>query len=347
MKIAIITDTHFGARNDNSKILAHQERFFRETFIPYLDKHNIRTVIHGGDTYDKRRSISSIVLKKAREFLFEPMKERGIDYHTIIGNHDCFFKTTNDINFPELLDGEYGSVIYKEPVVKTFGSLKIGLVPWIAKDNYEVSMEFLNNTDASFIIGHFDIQGFKMYKGSVSQHGFKPSQFSRFDMVMSGHYHHKNSDANIHYLGSPYQMNWADYGDERGFHVLDTETRELEFVKNPNSLYHVINYDDAGMDIEDIEDIDVSAYEGSFVKVVVSNKTNPVILEALASKLDKSDVADLKVDEVTAAVNSDVDITEIEDMVELLDTYVDELEADNKDEVKNYMRELYRKASNT
>ena len=78
--------------------------------------------------------------------------------------------------------------------------------------------------------GHLNINWYPMCKGRLSDHGYDRKDFSKFDMVFSGHFHTKSNDDKIHYLGAPYQMNWNDYDDQKGFHILDLKTREVEFI---------------------------------------------------------------------------------------------------------------------
>lgn len=347
MKIAIITDLHLGVRNDSDSLLTHQEVFFKETFFPYLDDNNIKHVLCLGDTFDKRKSICYVSLARSKEFFFDELDKRGIEYHSIIGNHDCYYKSTNDINSPDLLLREYKTFkhYWKEPVRLEFGGCKIDMIPWITKDNYAKTLSYMEKSDASIVMGHFEIKGFQMYRGSVAGHGMNAELFKKFDTVLSGHFHHKSSGGNIHYLGSPYQMNWSDYGDKRGFHVLDTNTREIVFCENPKRMFHKIIYDDSKMSLEDIKDLDISNVDGTYVKVVVKNKTNPLILEALNEKLDNADIADFKVDDISAVIelDDDIEIGEVEDLVEMLDKFINPESVDDKkvEPVKVFMKSLY------
>jgi DNA repair exonuclease SbcCD nuclease subunit len=114
---------------------------------------------------------------------------------------------------------------------------KIFMMPWICTDNYNQSMEAIKTTDAQVLFGHFEIAGFQMYKGHENDEGFDPKIFEKFDLVCSGHFHHRSSNGNINYLGNPYELTWADFEDPRGFHIFDTSTRELDFIPNRNETY--------------------------------------------------------------------------------------------------------------
>ena len=116
----------------------------------------------------------------------------------------------------------------------------ICFVPWISnteeKDRF---VDFIAKRcgETKTLIGHFDIKGFSMTKQYVSDNGFDKNVFKNFEMVLSGHFHIKQYNENIKYVGSPYQLTWGDAGDIRGMHILDTGTNALEFIRNPEEMY--------------------------------------------------------------------------------------------------------------
>jgi hypothetical protein len=170
-------------------------------------------------------------------------------------------------------------------------------------------------------------------------------------MVLSGHFHHKSNDGSIFYLGNQYEITWADYNDQRGFHVFDTETRELTFVPNPNRMFYKLNYDDGAQDFEHWKNYDFNNLKDTFVKVVVLNKQNPYLFDNVIDSLYKAGVADISIVEDFTDVALDDDqelIDQAEDTMTILSKYIDNLTLNvNNDKLKTLMKELYVEALNT
>ena len=351
MKIAIITDMHIGVRGDSRIFLDHQERFFKEIFFPYLDENNITTVLDLGDTFDRRKFVNYVTLKRGKEFFFDELQKRNIEYHAVVGNHSVYYTNTNEVNSMDLLLGEYSNFnIYEHaPKSLTFGSTNVTMVPWIAKDNAEACYNAIKESSAHILMGHFEIKGFEMMKGTVCDHGLEIDLFKGFEQVYSGHFHHPSNYGNIRYLGAPYEMTWSDYGGKRGFHILDTETRDLEWIENPFKVYHKIEYDDADMTIDDIANLDVSNIRDSYIKVIVKNRTNPYIHDLFINKLADGGAADVKSIEDTLNIESEgVDdiLDETKDTKDILHSYIESLETRvDKTNIKKLIDELYVEAS--
>tara|TARA_R100000008_G_scaffold86721_1_gene81118 strand:- start:1443 stop:2504 length:1062 start_codon:yes stop_codon:yes gene_type:complete len=349
VKVALVTDLHFGARNDNLKVAAHQKKFYDEVFFPYLKEHNIKEVIDLGDTFDRRRYISFTSLKAAKAMFFDPLAENGIKTHMIVGNHDAVYKNTIELNSIYLLLQEYYNVIeYEKPTDVQIGGCDILMLPWICLGNYQETMDKINNTKSQIVMSHLELKGFEFMRGHIMHDGMDHKVFDKFDMVCSGHYHHKSTEGNINYLGTPYELTWMDYEDPKGFHVFDTETRELTRVLNPYKMFHKLWYDDQNMDFDDIAKIDFDQYKDSFIKVIIKNKTNPYMFDSYIERLEKNELINLQI--VEDHLNLDLEdtddiINEAEDTVTILDKYVDGLEISaDKDKVKTLMRELYNEA---
>lgn len=351
MKIALLGDTHFGARNDNPHFHTFFEKFYKETFFKYLKDNDIAEVIQLGDVFDRRKYINFQTLKSCRDYFFDPLIKESIKCHVIIGNHDTYYKNTNEVNSLTLLLKEYGNVgVYDEPTEVEFEDCKILFVPWICQENEKRCLDAIHTTDADVIIGHFEISGFEMYRGAVCDEGMDMSVFDKHPMVLSGHFHHKSSHKNIQYLGTPYEITWSDYSDQKGFHIIDTDTKQLTFVPNPNIMFHKVHYDDQEGTLEDVLNIDFEQYRGTIVKIIVRNKNNPHWFDMFVDRLEKAGVLDMQVveDHFHMDLEADDDIVnEAEDTLTILNKYVDSMQIQgDRQRLDNLIRTLYHEALN-
>ena len=358
-KIALITDQHFGGKQDSQYFLDYIEKFYTNQFFPYLTENNITTVIDLGDTFDRRKYVNFHTLHQVKKFYFDVLVDRGIKLYSIVGNHSTYYRNTNDVNSSDLLYGHYSNVnIYPKPFtlhlpqIHTY--MRIDFIPWINSENYDETMEFIKNSKSQILFGHLEIDGFAMYKGYVADSGLSRKIFNRYEIVCSGHYHHKSSKDNIHYLGAPYEITWNDYDDPRGFHVFDTETRELEFIRNKYRLFEKIYYDDS-VNI-DYKKLDTNYYKDKIVKLIVEEKNNLSNFEDFVERLYKSELTDLTILEDLSEYSIRYSDDEEEDLEvgntsTFLDEYVDSMPDDNvKDEerkkVKRLLQVIYDEALN-
>jgi DNA repair exonuclease SbcCD nuclease subunit len=357
MKIAVITDQHFGARNDSPHFLDYYEKFYKDTFFPTLDSNGINTVLILGDTFDRRKYVNFFTLKRTKEMFFDKLQQLNIKVLMLAGNHDTYFKNTNEVNSVRLLLQEYNNItVIDEPDTYYLGDgdLKppmVCMMPWICPENYEQSMEVLKNTKADICMGHFEIAGFAMHRGMPSQEGLSRDLFKRFSVVFSGHYHHRSVQDNIRYLGNPYELTWQDYNDPRGFHLFDLSDRSLEFVENPNVMFHRITYDDKETTISEMLAKDLDKYTGTYVKVVVVNKINPHLFDRFMDKLYKVNPIDITIAEDFADLTEGVDddmINEAEDTITIINKFVDGIKEEHidNDKLKTVLKELYVEALN-
>lgn len=347
MKIAIITDQHFGARNDSIAFLDFFQKFYDNTFFPNIDAAGINTVLILGDTFDRRKYVNFYALQRAKEMFFDKLAERNINVHMLAGNHDTYYKNTNDVNSPDLLLREYKNInVIAEPQTIYVGGVPICMIPWICPENYQESLDQLKQTQSDICMGHFEIAGFAMYKGMQSHEGLDKNLFDKFDLVFSGHYHHRNSDGHIYYLGNPYELTWQDYNDSRGFHMFSLDTRELEFIPNPYTMFSRIEYSDKESEPIDIDKLDLAE---KFVKLVVVNKTDFYKFDKFIQKLYNKGCHEIKIVEDMSEFE-DGEIGEeinLEDTVSVLSNYIDSIETDvDKEQVKTFMKTLYTEAIN-
>jgi DNA repair exonuclease SbcCD nuclease subunit len=352
MKIALLNDTHFGARNDSPAFLEYFMRFYNEQFFPYLEKNNIKTLIHLGDVTDRRKFINFKTAHAFRQKFMKRLWEMKVDTHIIVGNHDTYFKNTNEVNSVSELCTTYDGVnepwIYTNPKEVELGGCRMLFLPWICDDNYEESIYAIDNSTSEICMGHLEIKGFEMQKGIVNQQGLEKSQFKRFEKVISGHFHKKSDDGHIYYLGAQYEQTWSDYKDPKGFHIFDTETRELERISNPLRIHKKFIYNDKD---NDYSNVDLSEFNNTFVKVFVTNKTDDImfnkLLDGLHNKINAHEVMvieDLNTD-LGASVREDI-LEQGEDTLTFLGNYIDQADTElDKHKLKKYLKELYLEAS--
>lgn len=350
MKIAIICDTHFGVRSDSPVFLDYFKRSL-EWFFDTLEKSGIKVVIHLGDLFDRRKYLNFVTAKTCREYFLEALQKRGIQSYIITGNHDIYYKDTHEVNsLREIVGDRYDAIkIYDHPTLLNLNDTKIQLIPWITDSNKERSYDVIRNTQADILMGHFDIKGFELFKGAISDHGDTIDLFKRFDLVFSGHYHHKSSKDNVHYLGAFAEYTWSDYNDPRGFTIFDTETRKFDLIRNPYSIFKMISYDDTKDTdiIKTINEMDYSQYKGTYVKILCQKKNNGYAFDMMLDKLYKAEPVDITVleEEVLLIDNSADEIEDVQDTPKILENFITSLTLPvNNDRMIKYMKDIHTEA---
>jgi hypothetical protein len=342
MKVAIITDQHFGARKNSKLFHDYFLKFYNDVFFPYLEEHGITTVVDMGDTFDSRKGVDFSALAWAKNNYYDRLKDMGILVHTIVGNHTAYYKNTNDVNAVDLLLREYDNVpVYSEPTEISLDKLKVLLIPWINSENQEKSFGLIKKSNCKVAMGHLELNGFRAHRGHVMDHGHESDLYNKYERVFSGHYHTRSDNGKIFYLGNPYEMFWNDLEDPRGFTIFDTKTLEHFHVDNPYRIFYNIYYNDTPHQL-----FDVSQYENKIVKVIVRKKTSTKDFEKFIDKLYEVGVSDLKiVENFVLQESSEFEVFESEDTISILDRYIHESEINlDKSRIKNIMRDTYQQA---
>ncbi len=340
MKVAVITDTHYGARKGSKHLHEYFELFYRDVFFPSLEEHGIDTVIHMGDIFDSRKSIDLQSLEWSKRVIFEPLRKYKV--HAIIGNHDCYYKNTNFVNSPELLLRNYPNIkVYSKATEIKVDKRKILMLPWICSENYDETLDKIKKSKSKVAMGHLELNGFKATRGHMMEDGMDVKLFNKFEKVYSGHFHTRSDDGKIFYLGNPYEMFWNDVNDPRGFHIFDTETLTHTPVNNPYKLFYNIYYEDTPY-----QTFDAREYENKIVKVIVRKKSKSKNFEKFIDKLYSVGISDLKIIEnFDIQSNDNFEIEEDENTLSILNRYIDESEFEyDKSIIKNIFQDLYRKA---
>lgn len=350
MKIALLGDTHFGARGDSQDFHLFFEKFYSEIFFPYLINNNIKTVLQLGDIFDRRKYSNHYSLDEAKRYFFSKFEQYDIQLITLLGNHDLFYKESLSVSSSELFLTQFKNVdIIKKPTKLL--ALDISVIPWICKENYSDCLEFINSDNSRVCVGHFEISGFKMYENSIlSEHGLSQQIFSNYENVFSGHYHHRSKKGNIEYIGTPYEMNWQDYSDQKGFCIFDLETRILEYIENPFSIYEKVDYDDSGeketLNSSYLDEDFLSNFSNKYVKIKVVNKTNPYLYDLFLDRVNNTNPIDVSITEEMINLDVDESVDETDDTLTITYKYIDTIPSMDFDSVKlkKIMSELYTEA---
>lgn len=269
MKIALITDTHWGVRGSSENFLEYFRKWYCDYFFPYLEANGINTIFHGGDVFDNRRNVNVKVYDYFVKYFINEAKQRGNNIHGIVGNHDCYNKSDNNIALVERLSThlkDQSPVFHfaSEPYTFEIDNFKIDFIPWINEDNYERIMHFVHASDSDYCLGHFEFSGFTMYKNSVAVEGMDSTLFKKYKRVYSGHFHEPSAAANVMYLGSPYDTTWQDFGQPRGFSIIDTDKPDsIEYIRTKSTLFTELNFS------QDLK-INPEDYDDKFVRINVN-----------------------------------------------------------------------------
>jgi len=343
VKIAIITDQHFGARKNSKLFHDYFLKFYENIFFPTLIKEGITTIVDMGDTFDSRKGVDFVSLEWAKNHYYDKLAELGIDVHTIIGNHTAYYKNTNDLSGVNLFLREYDNVkIYSETTEVTLDNTKFLFVPWINSENEEKTLRTIEESDSPCVMGHLELNGFMATRGHFMEHGMDSNVFDKFERVYSGHYHMRSNKDNIFYLGNPYEMYWNDVNDrDRGFHLFDTDTLEHKPVNNPYQLFHNLYYEDTPHQM-----LDITKYDQKILKVIVRKKSDPKKFERYIDKLYSSNLAELKiVENFDFTEGEEFEADESEDTISLLNRYIQESEVDlDKSVITEILQDVYREA---
>lgn len=345
MKIAILGDTHHGMRGDSIAFHNYNRKFYKEVFFPYLLENKIDTVFQLGDLFDRRKYVSFQTLAFCRKYFFDQFPKYNLKLHVLLGNHDITYKNTLEVNSPQLLLQDYSDNVFVYNEASNWPMEGIDIIPWICQDNEKSITKYIQTSNSKYCFGHFEIAGFEMDRGNMCHDGMDASMLDKYDVVLSGHFHHKSTNGKITYVGTPGEMTWADFNDERGFHIFDTVTGDLTFIQNPYTMFHKIQYNDDQMMYNEIVATDYSSLEGKYVKIVVEKRSNAFLFDTFIDCITKANPLDISVVEDFTEITdngTDVEVDQAEDTITILDKYVDGLTLPvESSKIKSILRDVY------
>jgi len=327
MKQILIGDLHIGINESDENFLKYQKESL-EWIIRQVNDPEIDSVCLLGDLFHNRKAISLHAMKLAKWFLGMIEPKLGT---VCLGNHDCYFKNTNELNSPShFLD----SAVIANPY--HYSPEKIFYSSWINESNVEQISKALEETKAKYLIGHFELAGFKLMKGINSLHDTIDRELlNKFDKVISGHYHCYSERGNITYLGAPYEMNWGDCNENKHIGVFNDTNGELELLKNPN-YYHVeVDIEKDDFNIDDLKCKNVRL----FINCEQSIPMNKLI-QKMTDEIINLDIVD---NFMVESITLDSTVNYNGSVIELWNEYVETEALDNKDDIVRIFEEEYKK----
>ena len=341
-KIIFLGDTHFALRNSNVEHHEHMALFFKD-FFHFIDKTKIRHIVQTGDLFDVRKSINVWAINQFRTMFLDEITRRGIKLYVLVGNHDIYYRESVKINTIREMLTDYQLLnpdiltIVDEPTTIQIADENFLVCPWVCKEKEVIIDDLINSSDAKYCVGHFEFNGFEMQKGQTIKTKFDHTQYSKFDLVISGHYHHKSRKDNVLYVGTTYQLTWAYYNDDKGLWVFDSG--KMHFCKNRHTIFNRIEYSEDVIPEE-------SQIKNKYIQVIVKQRPDKKKFNAFLDSLHLMSPYDVKVREMfseemsTEVIQHDVKNTE-SIIKEFIENSVIELD---KEKMIQIMNDLYREA---
>jgi DNA repair exonuclease SbcCD nuclease subunit len=280
-KIFVVGDLHLGIRNNSVEWADIQKEFLLEVLPTTAQEHGFNPetdiLILEGDIFHSRESINVRIQNDSME-IFEKLSKvfkRGV--FIILGNHDVYYKDSNQVNSVRHLKHLAENIhVFESPEILTINDTENWLMlPWVE------DVKILGNYVADYvgmckrIVCHADIKGLKFNRWTKVEHGLEITALSQYDRVYSGHIHHRQEQDNILYTGTPYQMDRGDRGNTKGYYVIDAKDNFKEtFVENQVSPNYV-KYDICellDMNVDQLKGLLTNNFVDVMIEINLSNK---------------------------------------------------------------------------
>jgi DNA repair exonuclease SbcCD nuclease subunit len=243
-KIFVLGDLHLGIRNNSVEWSDIQSSFLIDYFLQQVEEEGfdpeVDILVQVGDWNHVRESTNTRIYKLSLKIaeVFTKKFKRGV--FVILGNHDVYYKDRTDTHSLEGFDRMYSNFkIYERPELLSINSHKFLMLPWIEKLD-ELKNQIQLHKSAEYVFCHADVKGFNLTKVTKLEHGLEQSDICQFTRIYSGHIHIRQEKGNVLYVGTPYEMDRGDRGNQKGFYVLDVSGKVVteKFIPNHFSPKH-------------------------------------------------------------------------------------------------------------
>jgi len=342
-EVGIFSDPHYGVHRNSEiwhKIALDHAKWAAQQF----KERGIQDIIIPGDIFHDRNDIAVNTLHVATD-IFDIFSSFNIII--TVGNHDAYYRDNSSVNSVSILRGWTNITVVDTLQVVELHGTKVAFCPW--GQNIEEVPE------CDLIVGHFEINSFKMNSYKVCTNGLKASDLvNRAKLTITGHFHHRDerkyNDGTILYVGSPYQQDWGDFGTTKGLYILDLTNLKYEFIENNISpRYMRLRYTELTNGTYTSDTLK-AALTNNIVKFIVDQSVEPAKLDTIVRKLvtikpteftiehDVSEQSKLNIEE---AANKEFNIS----IEKSIDEFIDLMDVKEKNKIKQYITDLYSRAS--
>ena len=341
-RVAIFSDLHLGVHS-NSTDWHNYAIEWANWFKDDCKRRNIKDLIFCGDWHHNRSEISVNTLQISADIL-DILSDFNII--AITGNHDMNYKHRTDVNSLSIFKKRKNVTILNDPETIEAFDRTITFCPW------NTNIKDVPKSDILF--GHFEIETFKMNSYKVCEDGLKVKDLLiKSNLVISGHFHTRHlkkfSRGTVLYVGNPFQMDFGDVDNTKGYYVLNLDDMEYEFIENtvsPNyikiSLSQLVREGNITSHIIQLVTNNIVKLK---VDMNISQDDMDVLLQKLSILKPESLTVDYDINFNRLIDNTDdkEDLSGI-DIPQAVEEFVNLLEIKNKKEIIDYTLSLYEKS---
>ena len=341
-KVAIISDLHLGVHGNSPewhKNAVEWANWFKQECI----SNDIVDIIFCGDWHHNRSEISVNTLQVSADIL-DILSDFNII--AITGNHDIYYKHRTDVNSLSIFKKRANVTILDKPLTIEAFDKTLTFCPW------NTNPQDIPQSD--IIFGHFEIETFKMNSYKVCEEGVKIKDLlKKSELVVSGHFHTRHEKkfgkGTILYCGNPFQMDFGDVDNEKGYYILDLDTMEYEFTPNTISpIYKKVPLSELVTE-GDITKRVIDLVCNNIVKLKVDMNICHEDMDILLKKLNLLKPRNLTVDydinfnRILENTEAKEDLSGI-DIPQAIEEFINLLEITNKKDIIDYTLNLYEKS---
>ena len=330
-KVAFFTDLHIGVHQNNENWLDVTYKW-AQWFTSELKKQNINKIIFGGDLFHYRDEISVKTLHFTDKLLdlFD-----DFELYMIPGNHDAYYKDNSTVHSLSILNNRNNIKIFDKPISYNLSGKQVGFCPW------GTSIEDVP-TDCQLIVGHFELENFNFNNHKMCEEGMKSSDIlKKSKLIFTGHFHkrqqRKFDNGTIIYAGNPFEMDFNDIKDQKGYYILDFEPENItyKFYENNITPIHV------KVNLSNLEDLKIIAKEKGWsnlsIKIVIDKDIKLNLLDKIISSINFEGPFSLTTDylhkfNIGDNINISNDLGDL-NIKQCIVEYIESLDVDNKLEV--------------